>query len=213
MSSASCSTQSSNCSPHFIYCAGKLEDLFRGSLGSEAPAPTAMVYVRESFDDLGSVLLLHAGELNVQLCRRYVGRLFDIRSARRHLKIAFKSSISIQSRRRSLLHLLLSSKTRHSHRPAHVFFLEHPRSVAQMMSRLVILICGGAFHGRAMEETKSYLSEKSSRAQPQSRNVCCQSFRPRRRKKRRTDAVSQVLNIARSNLYQSRVDSSWSRHR
>jgi hypothetical protein len=32
MSSASCSTQSSNCSPHFIYYAGKLEDLFRGSL-------------------------------------------------------------------------------------------------------------------------------------------------------------------------------------
>ena len=41
MSSASCSTQSSNCSPHFIYYAGKLEDLFRGSLGIALTARAA----------------------------------------------------------------------------------------------------------------------------------------------------------------------------
>ena len=36
MSFASCSTPSSNCSPHFIYYAEQLEDLFRGSLGTTA---------------------------------------------------------------------------------------------------------------------------------------------------------------------------------
>jgi hypothetical protein len=65
-------------------------------------------YVREPPDDFGSVLFLHAGELNVQFRRRYVGRLFHIRSERSHLKVASKSPISIQSRRRSLLHLLPS---------------------------------------------------------------------------------------------------------
>jgi len=49
------------------------------------------------------------GELNVQFCRRYVGRLFHILNGRSHLKIAFKPPISIQSRRRSLLHLHLTS--------------------------------------------------------------------------------------------------------
>jgi len=38
-----------------------------------------------------------------------------------HNCTAPKSSISIQSRRRLLLHLLLSFKTRRSHRPAHAF--------------------------------------------------------------------------------------------
>jgi hypothetical protein len=56
-------------------------------------------------------------------------------SERSHLKIAFKSSISIQSRRCSLLHLPLSLKTPRSLRLAHVFFLEHPRMPLNVVNK------------------------------------------------------------------------------
>src|SRR5579859_3938173 len=67
-----------------------------------------------------SAYTLQTGESNAQFCRRCVGRLFHIRSERSHLKVAFKSSISIQSRRPSLLRLRLSRKsTPHTKRPPH----------------------------------------------------------------------------------------------
>jgi hypothetical protein len=86
---------------------------------AEATAPHELLAVGANIASSG---YLEIAELSGFSEPRCGARLWHIRSESRHLKIMFRSSISIQSRRRLLLILLLSLKARRSLYVAHAFF-------------------------------------------------------------------------------------------